>query len=287
MNIPDWFSVESEDPKLMSKTDLRKIHEIEQDMWAEWIGEYVKCNSCQKILSKKNIFWHLSKDIYMETVWQIEQILAIDSIKCSECNSLDTSHIWWEKYISEIEQRYNDTESFITSLRDSNGEIRWFIDWYINDINTIYKREFEYYYSDIWINKIKEKIEFIIWNEIPNKLLMNSTIWLEVKYSNLNNFLIMLNIFYISLLWKWYWNILWIYESRIWSMAHAVFYTCWWKSIWLNDFSEININNLSDNSISDVFVHPNIVSIWSKELSISLKDFLKNNLYKMKEVLSI
>jgi len=184
MNIPSWFTLNSDDTKHISITDLKKIHEIEQDMWAEWIWEYVKCSQCSQVFWKNDIFWHLERKIYQETVQQIEKIIWLESIKCKKCNS-DTDFIWWDTYLNEIKARYYDKESFLTTLRSDSWEIIWFSDGYINDLETIYKREFELYYSNIWLEKIKEMIkEKLSWN-LPKKFFMHSTTWIEKKYSTL------------------------------------------------------------------------------------------------------
>jgi len=282
MNIPDWFILQAENPKLLSNIDLNKIHFIEQDMWAEWIWEYVKCPCCNTIFSKKDIFWHLKKDIYIETVWKIQQILNINSIKCKKCDS-DTDFIWWIKYLEEIKNRYRDEESFLTTMRNDRWEIIWFTDWYISNFDTIYKREFEHYYSDIWVNKIKEMISKIIWLDLPYKLLMHSTTWIEKKYSNLNIFISLLKKFYIELLNKWHNNILWIYESSIWTMAHAIYHIVWAKRI--NITNNNNICNVYKTSESDIFIHLNIIESFIKELNFPTKIFIKNNSLKIKEVL--
>ena len=287
MNIPSWFTLQSEKPKLLTETDLRKIHEIEQDMWAEWIWEYVKCHNCSKIHSKKDIFWHVSKDIYKETVWRLEQILALDSIKCTDCGS-DTESIWWEDYIEEIRERYGDEESFLTTYRDATWEIRGFTDAYINDFETIYKREFEYYYFIVWPDKIKGMIEKLISWKLPEKLLMHSTVWIEVRYSSLKVFLVILKKFYYYLLINWYKDVLWIYESSIWTTIHWIYHVVGTKRVWLtiwNNYWNL-ISNTSWEIISDIFIHPNIVSSFNKKLSISVKTFMKENSLKMKEVLN-
>lgn len=48
-----------QEERKICEQDLLKIHEIEQDMWAEWIWEYLKCDWCWEIFSKKDIYWNL------------------------------------------------------------------------------------------------------------------------------------------------------------------------------------------------------------------------------------
>lgn len=286
MNVPSWFTIKSEIPKLLSETDLRKVHEIEQDMWAEWIWEYVKCPSCSKIHSKNDVFWHVSKDVYKETVWRLEQILALDSIKCQNCDS-DTVPIWWEDYIEGIRERFADLESFITTFRDENWEIRWFTDGYINDFEVMYKRELEHYYYLVWPDKIKGMIEKLISWKLPDKLLIHNTTWLESNFSSLKTFLLLLKQFYVNLKPQWYDDIIWIYESTIWTTIHSIYHSVWWKRLWLtswDDYWEI-VSNTYWEFKSDIFIHEGIVPSFNETLNVSLKTFMKNNSAKIREVL--
>jgi len=282
MNIPNWFLLKSENPQKITNEDLKKIHEIEQDMWAEWIWEYVKCVQCSKVFWKNDIFWHLEKAIYQETVWKIEKILNINSIKC-KCCGWDTDFIWWEYYLKEIQERYNDEKTFLTTLRDNNGEICGFTDGYINDFDTIYEREFKYYYSNIWKNEIKKRIKTLISLDLPNTLLMNWVVALDTKYSNIQTFLAIIEQFYHNLLKLWYNDIIWIYEANIWDTAHSIYHIFWWKRILVGTKNQVS--NRSDKHSSDILIHYDIVNTTLEKLSIPFKDFIKKNSKKMKEVL--
>lgn len=286
MNIPNWFTIQSENPKNISQTDLKKIYEIEQDMWAEWIWEYTKCPWCWKIHSKKDIFGHLSNDIYKETVSKIEQIISINLTKCKNCGS-NTEHIWWEQYIDQIKERYNDEESFLTTLRTHKWEIIWFADAYINDFDTVYEREFDFYYSDLGLKKIKETIWKKINFKIPEKVLMHSTTWIEAKYTSLNLFITLLKDFYLHLKNHSYNDLLWIYEASIWSIPHSIYHISGAKRIWIteNNESSLIVKNVSKDNKSDIFVHPNIIKSFVKALDVPIKNFVRLNSIKMKEVL--
>jgi len=284
MKIPNWFTIVYEDPKWLSQIDLKKIYEIEQDMWAEWIWEYVKCECCSIIYSKKDIFGHLSNDIYLKTVWQIEKILDLDNIKCKKCDS-NTVFLWWKNYINDIKERYNDKNAFLITLRDTNWKIKGFSDAYISDFHTIYKREFEYYYSDIWEEKIQKIIESTIWYELPETLLMHSTVWIEAEISNLNMFLVILQNFYEYLQCLWYWDILWIYESSIGTTIHSIYHASWAERLWI-DINKDYKNNVNNEYISDIFIHNNIINSYITKLDIWIKGFIKLNSLKMKEVLN-
>lgn len=285
MNAPIWFSttIESINPKNISDIDIIKIHEIEQDMWAEWIWEYLKCDSCWEIYSKKDIYGDLTTDIYNETVAQIEKIIWFKWIDCEKCWD-ETSHIWGKEYLDEIRTRYNDEEAFLTIIRNNIWEVIWFSDVYINNLETIYKREFEHYYFEIWSDKIRKMIWVILnWN-VPQKILMHSTTGIESKYANLGLFLSILSELYKHLQSQWYNDILWLYEACIWSTAHSLYHVAGAKRIWLN-IDNLKWKNKYKDSVSDIFVHENIVPSIIETFSLPVKIFIKKYSTKMKQVL--
>ncbi|MDD4152017.1 MAG: hypothetical protein PHR68_05360, partial [Candidatus Gracilibacteria bacterium] len=113
--------IESVNPKTLSKKDLEKIVEIEQDMWAreDGLGEYIKCECCNKIYSKEDVFGHLSKEIKIQTIKKIEEIIDFD-IVCPDCKGQVKSIYDREEYIESVLDRYKNTiESFLTVYRDS------------------------------------------------------------------------------------------------------------------------------------------------------------------------
>lgn len=284
MNISNWCSIESCNPKTISENDIKKIYEIEQDMWAEWIWEYVKCKCCSKVFWKRDVFWHLSKNIFKETVWKIEELLSIDSIKCDNCDS-DTYHLWWTDYLDEIRKRYEDDLAYLTLYRDSIWEIRGFSDWYINDFDTIYNREFSSYYDWIWKEKIKKIMELKLWFSLPKEIFVWSSIWIEENYRSFFVLFNMIKLFFNSFDEDKN-NILWIAESELWTNTHGIFQTVWAKWIWLNewDYKEL-IWNKKDNSENDIFVHPNCVKDYKREFSFTLREFLRKNWKSMKKII--
>ncbi len=283
MSVLEWFTFQSENPKCISEDDLLKIYEIEQDMWAEWIWEYLKCNTCWEIYSKKDIYGNLKADLYIETVSELEKQTLFNEFECKCCWN-ETIHIWWKEYLNWIKDRYNDNEVFLTTIRNNVWEIVGFTDAYINDIDTIYFREFERYYYTLWLDEIKNKIWLILNWEVPNKILMHSTTWIENKYANLAMFLRILCEFYRYLQSQWYNEILWIYEACIWSTAHSLYHVAGAKRIWLT-INNVKLENTYKGSVSDIFVHENIVPLIIKNFSLPVKNFMKMNSSKMKEVL--
>lgn len=279
-------NIEFVNPKNISETDLKKITEIEKDMWSYWIGEYVKCENCGEIHSKQDIFWHLSKDIYLETVSKIENILWLNRISCPNCNS-DTEFIYDESdYINEIKERYNNSiNSFLTVFRDENWEIRAFEDWYIDNFDNIFQREFEKYYSLIWKNRIIIEIEKILWWKIPEKILLCCSIWTEQKYSSFFIFYKMMYNFFSNISNMYNENILWLYEAVVWWLPHSIYHICWTDRVWIpqNNLYENVINN--GNLKSDIFVHNNVINTVLNSISLPVKEFVRKNKKEMRIIL--
>ncbi len=280
--------IESINPRNISETDLEKIVEIEQDMWAREsiIWEYVKCECCNKIYSKDDIFWHLSKDIKIQTVKKIEKIYWEKHIKCNNCWNPAESLFDRDKYITNIKDRYNNSESFLTLLRDEYWDIVWFEDWYLDSFETIYEREFSYYYDKIWINTIKNLIEESLQYKLPDKLFMCSSVWSEEKYANFFNIYKIMQNFFNNLNTQIEPDTLWIYEAVLGSLPHSIYSIAWAKNLWIpNNPIYSMLENISNKSSSDIFIHKNVAFSFDKSLNISAKEFIKNNKEKMKQII--
>lgn len=280
--------IESVNPKLLSKIDLEKIVEIEQDMWSREssIWEYVKCNNCWKIHSKEDIFWHISNEIKSLTVKKIESIIDFD-IVCLECND-NVSYIYNRNdYIESIIDRYNNLESNLSICRNKKLEIIWFFDWYKSNFIDIFNREFSKYYSDIWINTIINILETNFWINLENDLFVSSSLWMEDEYKNLINTYNLMKNFYTNVFQK-HWYIDWIYESKLWTNTHAIYEITWAKKIWISDDVNLfsKVKNINLNSVSDIFIHKKIAETSLKSMNLSAKDFIKKNRINIKEILN-
>ncbi len=278
--------IESVDLNNISNNELLQVAEVEKDMWAYGIWEYVKCNNCSKIYSKNDIFWYLADDIKKESVTRLEEILAFDSIKCSICSS-DTSFIYdVETNKQEIKKRlFQSKASFLTVLRDTkNNDIHGFMDWYISDFETIYEREFKPHYKQVWINKIKEAFEYELGSNIPKELFTISSIWTDEKYKSLSNFLNLIRSFVINIPENYNTN-LWLVEFDTWSNIHSIYHVIWFKKITLDSLSKSLIADSSDNYNSDLYFLPNMIKESREKYSQPIREFIKLHWKKMREVL--
>ena len=262
--------VESLDAKNISESDLIKLHEIEQDMWARWIWEFVKCNCCSEMFSKKDIFWHLSNEIFFKTVKKIMWLLEQKSIDCPSC-WWDTDFVYWDNYLDEILDRYKNSEAYLSVYRDQNGEIRWFMDWYMDYFSVIYNREYKQYYWEVWEARLKQIMEDIIWEKMDNKLLWCSALWTEESYKS---FYILFNImkdFYFSVKWGDT-KVMWTSEIELWTFLHRLHWSLWTQRIILPE--SIKLSNKNSQIKSDIFINTDILRIYRKAFSMSKRDFI-------------
>ena len=171
----------------VSNEQTERIREIEQDMWARWIGEYIQCKDCDHIDGKQEVFSTLCDEIKNLTVKKIIEVLEISNIECRKC-WWETQEIYGKEYLEYIKQRYKSYNSYLTTYQ-SDWEIQGFADWYTATFDEIYSEEFEAYYHKIWKETIRKKIEDILWLEnYQGEYITISSIWLTQNYSNLITF---------------------------------------------------------------------------------------------------
>jgi hypothetical protein len=68
---PSRLSIDTVDPKSLSRDDVSSLNEVMQDVWADGIGEFVQCVECHHVHSKKDIYGSLPEERYKMTVRQI------------------------------------------------------------------------------------------------------------------------------------------------------------------------------------------------------------------------
>lgn len=109
----------------------------------------MQCSACGVMHSKNDIFGHLAKDIYEKTVASIMRTLEMSKIPCPDCGGV-TRFIYGDSNVENIKERLLDSEdSFLVVCRDENGDIVGYMDGYVDSLETIFRRELEYHYSEI------------------------------------------------------------------------------------------------------------------------------------------
>lgn len=268
--------VESVDTSKLWENDIIQIAEVEKDMWAYWIGEYVKCNNCWNSSSKNDIYWYLENELKIESVTKIENILWYDSIKCDTCNN-DTEFVYdINSNIINIKERYFKSESYLSLARNSNWNIVWFCDGYIDSLEVIYNRFFDYYYPKLWYDWLKSVLEKELNTNIPDEFLVWTSIWTLEKYKSFFIFYELMKSFFYSIDKL---DILWISDSVIWTNTQWVYTSLWAKRLWLNNFNIAKYD-------TDIFIHENAVQKYQAELNWNVKNFLKKYWKQMRWIIN-
>lgn len=272
----------------ISKKDLEKIVEVEQDMWAreEWLWEYVRCECCATIFSKEDIFWHLERKLKIKTVWEIERVLWVLRPICLNCWEETTPIFDRNKYIEQVRERYSNTiQSFLSVYRDETWEIRWFFDWYVDNFDSIYWKEFEHYYANFWIEWIKRLIKERFWVDTNWDILVSSALWFEESYWTFFNLYNLMRFFY-SGVYERCWNINWVYESKIWTNTHAIYEITWARRLWITQDERLIplLKNNNPKFISDIFVHQEVWRTSVESMMIWPKDFIRKHWSFIKQI---
>ena len=275
-----WGTIESLDPKRLSSQEMNEIFEIEQDMWAYWIWEFVQCECCNNIYSKNDIFGHLQKEVQVLTVSKIMSLLEIDTISCKSCD-WNAKLIYDEEYIWDIEKRYKKYESFLTVYRNQEWSIKWFIDGYVAPFESIYTNELESHYGNVSIWEIKGKIRRILWRSVPNALFSFSSMGTEQKYANFRLIFNLLQHF-INSIPNQYNQLLWITElDKGWNLD-MIYRQMWSRDLWFSD--SWNISNKSDSYNSDIYIIPHAIATYKQGFSYNIQQFLKRYRQELREI---
>ena len=263
----------------LTDKDILKLAQIEKDLWAYWIWEYVKCNNCWKINSKNDIFWEKFYDLRKESVTKLEELIW-DSLQCKNCKSSNTYFIYDEyEYSKDIKKRlFQSKASYISLLYDKENLVG-FMDWYIDDLEKIYNREFIFHYGNDWFWELKSELQNIT---NINELMVIAWAWTLEKYINLWNLLKLIDK-YSLVVDKKYYNNTWIIELDEGSSVHWIFHALWFKKV---NIDTNLIKEKSDDYNSWIYYMENMVEDYLKDfLNLWIRNFLKNYKEKMKEVL--
>lgn len=284
--VIQWkWTIECINPKQVSEEEINQLWILEQDMWAHGLQEYVRCLECWNIDGKHDIYPEeiYGVDVIRKTVFEIERILWME-ICCTKC-WWETEHIFSEAYKEDIATRYQFPASFLCVFRDTVWIIQWFMDWYISTFENIYEREFSHYYCNVWKDKIKTKVEEVLWVNTPDELLCIPA--LGVSETSASMFIIysLMRIFFQEV-FSYNPEIIWIYESALWTNTHGIYSACWAQRIGAL-VDDIKLENIHDWMESDIFVHPHIAIDFLREFWKSLKYFLKKNWAHIKEIVEL
>jgi hypothetical protein len=260
------------DTKTLSKNELMELGMIQKDMWAFWLWEYVKCNCCNEIHSKNDVFWHLSSEIRRESVTKLEEIYLWDSIKCKNCKSTDTEFLYdIDSNVNAFINRYRKKSFLVLSYNDNN-DIIGFCDGYIDNLLHIYETDLKIHYPELNLESLSESIKNKLSVDSVEKILFFSSMWTYEKYSSLK---IAYDLF------KNFLNSVNLDDEKIWfteldknNPLYFIYDALWKISLWISKDIFINTHQWYN---SDLCVFPRkSLDFFRENWDLSLRSFLKN-----------
>lgn len=284
MNWNIYFDIP--DTSKMEEKDFQRICSIERDMWArnEWRGEYMICKCCWKIMSKQDVFSHISKDIYIKTVSEIEKILWYPQFSCDTCNSNNVVYFYPENiYLNNVIERYKKKTFLVIARESITKNIIGFVDWYVETLDDMFEIELKDHYWSIWITEVKKKVYEKIWF-LPDVVFSCSSLWTVEEYMNMTIIFNLLTVFFNSVPEE-YADLVWISELNFWGSLHSIYHALWAKALWFK--WDERLTNLGESYNSDVFLQEKLIKTYRGEFSSWIREFMRKNAKKMREVKSV
>ncbi len=276
MNTQSYaINVTETDPKTLRDEDFQSLNEVTQDMWADGIWEFVQCEECWHMHSKKDIFWHLKSESYSLTVRKLMGDFEVDNIHCQVC-SWKTKFVYGRGNTDVIKNRLTETQkAFLVIGRNEKDQIVWFEDAYIDTLTGIFNREFETHYRLIWVPEICNRISQALWYN-PKELLVLSNIWLLDRYRSFQNIFQILSRF-SQTMWKDYDSVAGFTEIDEWNSLHKISSSLGGISLGIRQDPNIwsKITNIWRNYKSDLIVYHGVAAIYKKHFSWSARSLVR------------
>ncbi len=259
-------------PQFIWESDLYRIYQIEQDAWAHGIEEYLKCDNCKTIVWKEAMYGALPNKVRKRTVSEIEKILWKPDFICNHCTSTMLP-IYGISYMWEINERYTTSHWYLSVLRDMNGTIQGFIDWYVDDFSTIYTREFSQYYSNcLDESDLRWVIESKLWKSFPDKIFFWTSIALSEEYKSLKYIYDLLKLFFCSMSLDE--NTLCISEARVGTNISKIYLKMWAQALEISSCIDPKLLHWKWTNVqNDIYLQENIVSSYQDNLTLAPRDF--------------
>lgn len=270
------ISFQSVETSSLSWESLDRIFEIEQDMWARGIGEYIRCISCETMYSKADIFWNhgsikIPDSIRLDTVMQIEKFFWGNTPLCI-CCGWETRHVYEkQQYMWAIERRYNRNESFLTLAYGRDKEIIGFMDGYLTTLWEIFQEELRFHYSE----KILDELEQRYLIQRDQKLLTFSSIGTDDRNKSLITIFGLLQTFFRNMDSQ-YNHTLSIFESIIGSSTYCIFNIMGARPIQAHKNPDFLLPGSQNHKYpTDILLHFDMVSDYKEKFTIRVRDIVQ------------
>ena len=278
LSITRWATtIESFNPHNLTDIEFQDILEVNQDMWARWLGEFLECKNCNHISSKADIFldpkYNLWVYQYKQSVKQIMKDLSCTSFDCPHCkNPMD--EIYGTDYLHEIKSRLLDNESYLT-LCKFNNKIVWYMDFFSTSLENAYEKDLKRHYNSVWFDEIKKRVTNILWYT-PVEVFCFTSIWLLENHNSFFSVFQLLNISLQSVPDEYNYRP-GITEISKNTNLHPIYTLMTGKSLGIADDPTLSwkIGNKQSWYLSDVMIFAHPVETFKTKFSIGIRQFLK------------
>jgi len=278
LSITRWATtIESFDPHNLTSDEFQDIHEVNQDMWARGLGEFLECKNCNYIASKADIFLDPKFNIwvyqYKQSVKQIMKDLSCQSFDCPHCKN-SMVEIYWSHYLQDIKSRLLDNQSYLT-LCKFNNKIVWYMDFFSTSLENAYERDLKRHYHNIWFEEIKTRVTNIL-GYIPDEVFCFTSIWLLENHNSFFSVFQLLNISLQSVPDEYNYRP-GITEVSKSTNLHPMYTIMTGKSLGIAEDPTLypKITNKQNWYLSDIMIFAHPVETFKKNFSIGIRQFLK------------
>lgn len=250
---------------------VKQIYEIEQDSWAreKWLGEYIICGDCGGVSSKEMIYKDLPRSITKLTVAKIEKLLELKRVKCSHCNSDNTSPIYWWEHFEKMMHKFWLPESFCTLMWNTSQKVSWFVFWYVKSLDYIYENELKVHFNKWVISYLQHEFEF----GPDEKFITFSSLGTDEENMSMSKIYSMIKEFFRSLPNSSS-NYYGIIEAIRWSHMEWIYKEMWAKESGIERRHPEFVLNTT-GAKTDILLQPAVVSAYKKSFPWSIKELLR------------
>ena len=238
----------------LNDKDLEIFWRIIQDTWSYYFKEYLSCDTCETVFSKKDIFKTKEKNYRNYTIEELE-IKFWFSQKCW-CTEWNLTHIWWEDYLISLEKSLTDNiHTTLITCKNSVNEIIWFVYANVDPLEKIYTNDLSYDFRTSDLLKIPLK------KRLNENFLLTTGLSIIERETNKDTAYELLSFLYKCIPLEFQ-NIPWIIATIYRTPVYKLY-----EKLWAEDF---NLTSKSKQKVRLMYAE-NMAYIFNKKLSFILE----------------
>ena len=269
------ITIECVDPKTLSDSWFLEIHELMREIWSdkESLWELLQCMLCSRMYSRTDI----CDLMWLSDTLSVSSMIRDHKIQKHLCMcGGGLKLVYDDDHISRVRERMLETKkAFLVLVKNASGKIVGYEDAYIDSFNPIFEREFSYHYSSIGAEKIRTKVEALLWPRWDDYIVL-SNIWLQREY---RSFEVIFRVLHeMSKLFETTYDRLpCITEIDRRNPLHKVSMSVGGLSLRLLEDPEFSgdISNKNSDYQSDIIVYPSITRIYREYFGGNIRDYVR------------